>query len=121
MERYEKNNWIRIGILNDKPAIELNADTLEEWLNNDLFFVNVYRIAKGLGRNVAFVIFGEPDNQDIVFERLGSIESKMLIGDVIVEFIRSYNITQVKVEAPTTINVTEELIQTKVESKRKKK
>lgn len=110
MEKYTNNNWIRLSTLNDKPAIELNADTLEDWINNDLFFVNVYRIARDLGSNVVFVLLGEPDNQDLVFERLTTIKSKLLITDVVVEFVKSYNIKPatmpepVEIESPTAEN-----------------
>jgi hypothetical protein len=92
IEKYKKNNWIKIGIINDKPAIELNTDTLEDWINNDLFFVNVYRSARNLGSNVAFVMLGDPDNQDTVVEKLLSIQNKVIVGDVVVEFIKSYHI-----------------------------
>lgn len=137
MEKYKNNNWIRVSTLNDKPAIELNVDTLEDWINNDLFFVNVYRIARDLGSNVVFVLLGEPSNQNLVFEKLTSIESKLLISDVVVEFIKSYDIKPLVLQEPVVIKhptaektvliisddltTPENIVLSELESKRKKK
>jgi hypothetical protein len=117
MERYKENNWIKIGSLGDRRTIDINADTYMDWINNDLFFVNLYRIAKDLGPIIPFVILGDPDNQDTVMDKLLSMQNKLIVGDVVVEFIKSYHIKPI--ESPIAEYLTDEPEQ--VLPKRKKK